>query len=220
MARDAFQTGVHSLDRALGGGIPSGSVAVALGDARSAVELVGYRTAVATACDTRYLATMRTPATVRAALDDAANAGRRVDTLDLAHPETVEIRAVDGTEQTDERRLSFDQHGVIVVDSFRDLVASGDWREPFDAIREHVRDREGLALLVLDVHPEASLSRPLRQLCRAADAVLEYHTDRATEDALTARKMRGLAADEPVLPVTVPLEMGRTVHHDPDCGHQ
>ena len=35
MARDAFQTGVHSLDRALGGGIPPGSVAVALGDANA-----------------------------------------------------------------------------------------------------------------------------------------------------------------------------------------
>jgi len=220
MARDAFQTGVHSLDRALGGGIPPGSVAVALGDARSAVELVGYRTAVTTTCDTRYLTTMRTPATVRAALDDAADAGQRFDTLGPAHPETVEIQAVEGTAWLDEPCPSLGQNDAIVVDSFRDIVASGDWREPFDATREHVRDREGLALLVFDVHPDASLSQPLRQLCRAADAVLEYHTDRTAEDTLTVRKMRGLVADEPVLPVTVPLEVGRTVHHDPDRGHQ
>ena len=61
MARDAFRTGVHSLDRALGGGIPPGSLAVALGDAARAVHLLSYRTAMATDIDQRYLQTQRTP---------------------------------------------------------------------------------------------------------------------------------------------------------------
>lgn len=221
MARDAFRTGVHSLDRALGGGIPPGSIAVALGDAGSAVELLGYRTAVATERDTRYLTTMRTPATVRAAIDDAAGAGRTLGDLGPAHSGTVDIRQIGVTGQLGGGfQPSLGEHDAVVVDSFRDILATDGWRDVFTEIRDHVRERDGLALLVLDVDPDGALAQPIRQVCRAADAVFEYRADRATEDTLTARKVRGLAAEEPVLPVTVSLEVGRTLHHDPDRGHQ
>ncbi|MDZ7745295.1 MAG: hypothetical protein U5K28_01735 [Halobacteriales archaeon] len=220
MSSDVFRTGVHSLDRALGGGVPSGSVAVALGDATSAVELLGYRTAVATERDTRYLTTMRTPATVRAAIDDAASAGRTLGDLGPSHSETVDIRQVGATETAGGFQPALDAFDTVVVDSFRDIVVTGGWRELFADIRSHVRERDGLALFVLDADPDKSLERPLRQVCRAADAVFEYRTDRATEDTLTARKVRGLAAEEPVLPVTVSLEVGRTLYHDPDRGHE
>lgn len=221
MARDAFRTGVHSLDRALGGGIPPGSLAVALGDAASAVELLGYRTAVATDLDTRYLTTMRTPATVRAAIGDAASAGRTLGDLGPARAETVDIRQVGvAGESADVFHPSLGEHDAVVVDSFRDILATDGWRDAFTAVRDHVRERDGLALLVLDTDPDGALDRPVRQVCRAADAVFEYRADRATEDTLTARKVRGLATEVPVLPVTVSLEVGRTLHHDPDRGHQ
>ncbi|MFB6156369.1 MAG: hypothetical protein ABEJ34_00820 [Haloferacaceae archaeon] len=177
---DRRSTGLPAIDRALGGGVPPGTLVAVVGGAGVPTEPVLY--AAATPRPTRYLTTLRPPDEVEAAL--------------ARHGADATVGRVSGDELlADHSHLEGLAGSTVVVDPVTDAERGGreEYRDLLAAAKRALRAGGGVGVLHCAETTPPTLRRDLT-LARA-DHVwrVDLLADDRVEVRLTVTKARGTA---------------------------
>lgn len=194
-------TGIPTLDRRFGGGLPSGSVVALTADPASQSELVLNRLARVRAC--RYLTTVRSAAAVETAMGRGDERSDTAASADGGAETTVETAVGDSPDDVAAAAADLPERGTFVVDSVDPLEAAAAapaYAASLDELRAHVVEADGIALLhALRGGEDARCRRVTEQV---ADVVFDLRTTvRGAEivNRLVVPKFRGGAAlEEPL----------------------
>jgi KaiC/GvpD/RAD55 family RecA-like ATPase len=162
----ALPTGVDILDRKLGGGVPEGTVVALSARPASQAELFLYE--LAGARETVYLSTVRTEASVAAALTDR-----------VSDPETVDVRRLGDATPIEDAQAALadvDRDATVILDPV-DVLESGDAAAYREFLADLKRRVEGTgAVAVLHCLGDDPTPAQRRTTAHIADLVFEVET--------------------------------------------
>lgn len=216
---ETISIGLEEVDRRLGGGIPAGSVAVLVGTPTSSSELLCHQFATTHASDGESSET-RSPAGSRDVFyvtTDAPTRNAVPDRDGISHFHDLPIAISELAEQVGKNQESGDQHSVLIVDRFSDLLndeEEPDWFADFTALSEEVTAGNTAALVHLHVPDGRPLTPTEARVLSMADAVFNYDSKReeSRADRLYISKVRGAAPPENQFV----LEIGDQLTTNPD----
>ena len=206
---DRRSTGLPALDRALGGGVPAGSLVALTADPASQSELVVR--AFAAVHETRYLTTVRSADSVAHWLGESTTDESTTDELTTDEPTPTRIRELTARDDliasVCRETRSVPSGGAVVIDSVGPLEAAAPprYRSLLCSLDAAVMNAGGVGLI------HALMTDEPRSRCRllteqVADVVIRLETtvtDTAVENRLAVPKAREVGALDAPIKLTV-----------------
>jgi len=209
-ASQRVEIGIESLDRTLGGGIPSGSVVALECPSGSTGEEIAYTFAGNSVHSTLYLSLVRRPSCVE---EDISRLG------DNASSHVVYLGEEMGHADSNNWLLKLaEQHkpwmgGAVVIDSYTDYNLASNGSTPALArLCEVIRNQNGILFIIVHSNIEQSGATATRHVKQLADIVFEYSQRPGDEsDQLSIPKMRSRTDQQVELPARLELTIGKTL---------
>jgi KaiC/GvpD/RAD55 family RecA-like ATPase len=210
-ASQRVNVGIDSLDRTLGGGIPSGSVVALECPSGSTGEEIAYTFAGQSAHSTLYLSLLRRPDCIESDIDRLG---------DSSSTHIVYLGEQIGRADSGNWLLRLaEQHepwagGAVVLDSYTDYELASRASTPALArLCEVVREQNGILLIIVHSNIKRGKTTATRHVKQLADIVFEYSPPKpgGESDQLSIPKMRDRTNEQSELPITLELTIGETL---------